>query len=72
MSTQQDRVAVVREALLVKGRIWPNGLGFDRQGWEYIGDAGEQGDEPGANRYQRLVAVERYDEVWFSAADLVR
>jgi hypothetical protein len=38
--TRLDRVAVVREAHLVNGRIWPNGLGFDRQGWEYCCNLG--------------------------------
>ena len=32
---RQDRVAVVRAAHFYGGRIWPNGLGFDRHGWEH-------------------------------------
>ena len=66
-----EALAVARPARYEDKHGWEIEDG-DREGWEYVGDAGDAGAEASANRYQRLEAVERYDEVWFSAADLIR
>ena len=39
MTTDDLRVLTAR-CLLPRGKIWPNGLGFDHWGWEYTYDEG--------------------------------
>ena len=35
METEALRVLTADACHRLKGKLWPNGLGFDRSGWEY-------------------------------------
>jgi hypothetical protein len=38
METEALKALVRNTASLEKGSVWPNGLGFDRRGWEFTFD----------------------------------
>jgi len=36
METEKLRTLVLGEAVRMRGKVWPNGLGFDKGRWSYL------------------------------------